>query len=96
MTYATPNFTQFMDLFIFINNESAGMFGIMLLISLWSIMFFSMKYYRTEQAFATASIITAIVGGGFIFVGIAPATMLLPLMIIFIISLGVLFIKEGG
>jgi hypothetical protein len=88
MTWTVPNFTQFSDLMTYPNTASSGVFGYMVLIALWLVIFLSLKSYRTEAAALTASIITLTVGVMFVAVGFVNVAAIPFLVVMVLISFG--------
>jgi hypothetical protein len=78
-----------LDLFTYANDLTSGTpisFGAMLLIATFFILFLAMKNYRTEQAFAVASFVTALEAILLNAIGIVPGAALPVAMALAIIS----------
>ena len=59
--FNAPNVTSLGGLVIFANTVTSGMWAAMLLITIFTIAFLSLKQYRTEAALPTATFITFII-----------------------------------
>ena len=94
MPYAEPAFTSFLDLFTYVNTGSGSVYGILALISIWVVLFLSLKYYATEAAMVTASFVTAVVAIMLVIVGIVPEVVLVFVAIIAAISIIVAFVGD--
>lgn len=62
MSYATPNFTSFLDIFTYMNTVTGNVFGYLLLGSFFLVAFLSLKGWPTERAFLASIVFTLIVG----------------------------------
>lgn len=60
MAYPYPNSTRFVDFFRYANIVTGGWAMTLILVAVFFISFFSLKFYPTHKAFAGASFITLI------------------------------------
>lgn len=61
--YSMPsNVTSFVDMLEWSNSTVGGMYGDVILLATWFVMFMVMKKFETKQAFTTASFTTALLG----------------------------------
>ena len=74
MTFAYPtNITKIVDIAVYTNSVTSGMFWPLILFALFCILFFSFKSYPAERAFATSSFITMIIAIMFGIIGLVSA-----------------------
>lgn len=59
--YPTQNITGLVSYFKYINAISYGLFGYFILFASFLIMFIALKYFRTEEAFVSASFFTIVI-----------------------------------
>ncbi len=76
------NITRIVDILLANNTFTGGVWGVVMVILIWAISFFSLKNYDSSRAFAYASTITAITSSIFFAMGLI-SSWVLALMIFF-------------
>lgn len=95
MTYPYPtNITSFRDFIDYFNNVTAGWGVTLFLFSVFCVSFFSLKVYRTHQAFAGASFITFILATIFKVLHFIDTRVLLVSIVMLVASIVWLIIAE--
>ena len=93
-TYPLPtNVTRIEHLLSYANGVTDSFFGTMMLITIFVIAFVSMKYYKTNLAFAGASFITAMSSYLFFILGLVSETAVL--VSTFILVIAVIFLGKS-
>jgi chromate transport protein ChrA len=77
MTYTLPsNFTGLYSVGNYVNSVTDGLFWTIIMISVYAVLFFSMKGYGTERAIGYSSFIGAILSILLFTIGFVPASVL--------------------
>jgi len=83
MSYAYPTgVVKLVDIALWCNTVTAGMFWPLILLGLFVILFFSFKGFQTERAFATSAFVTMIIGIMFGIMGLVSSYVVIFTMIV--------------
>jgi len=95
MVYNVPAFTSFLDLFVYANTETSGIFGAMVMVSFYFLVIFSMEKNGLEHALAVASVFSVVLAVAFAATGITTSDSIYAYVIgILLLSIILLWISK--